>query len=148
MSRRGLLTITEVCEATGLQSSALRYYERERLIKPAGRESGRRLYDEAVLQRLAAVALLQEVGFTISEIARLFNRRTKRSGWRELAEGKLHEIDAHLERVGAARELLGAALKCGCSSLETCDMVAARRGPHRRVTQSLTLRMGPPSSQD
>jgi len=141
-----LLTITEVGEATGLQSSALRYYEREGLIKPAGRASGRRFYDEPVLQRLAVVSLLQEVGFTISEISELFNRRGKRRRWRSLAESKLGEIDTHLERVGAARELLTAALKCGCSSLETCDLVATRRGSHRKVTQTLTLRMGPPSA--
>ena len=44
MGDEGLLSITEVGEATGLQSSALRYYEREGLIEPAGRASGRRLY--------------------------------------------------------------------------------------------------------
>lgn len=141
-----VLSITEVGEATGLQSSALRYYEREGLIKPAGRAGGRRTFDEAVLQRLAVVALLQEVGFTISEISELFNRRGKRTSWRSLAEGKLDEIDAHLERVGAARELLSTALECGCSSLESCDIVTARRGSHRKVTQTLSLRMGPPSS--
>jgi hypothetical protein len=63
-----------------------------------------------------------------------------------LAEGKLGEIDDHIERVAAARQLLIAAMQCGCSSLETCDMVATRRGSHSRVTQTLTLRMGPPSS--
>ncbi|MDQ4025526.1 MAG: MerR family transcriptional regulator [Actinomycetota bacterium] len=134
-----LLTITEVGEATGLQSSALRYYEKEGLIEPAGRASGRRLYEGSVLQRLAIVALLQEVGFTIGEISELFNRRGKRTGWRSLAEGKLVEIDAHMERVRAARELLSAALSCGCSSLETCDFVAARRGRHRRVTTRITF---------
>ena len=148
MSARRLLTITEVGEAAGLQSSALRYYEREGLIEPAGRAGGRRLYDESVLQRLAVVSLLQEVGFTINEISELLNRRGKRRMWRSLAEGKLDEIDAHLARVGAARELLSAALQCGCSSLETCEMVSARRGPHRRVTRTLTLQMGPPSSQN
>ncbi len=139
-----LLSITDVGEATGLQSSALRYYEREGLIEPAGRAGGRRLYDEAVLQRLAVVALLQEVGFTIAEISELFSRRGKRIKWRSLAEAKLDEIDAHLERVEAARELLAAALQCECSSLERCDIVTARRGPHRKVTQALTLRMGSP----
>jgi DNA-binding transcriptional MerR regulator len=145
MGEKGLLTITEVGEATGLQSSALRYYERERLIRPAGRASGRRQYDESVLQRLAVISLLQEVGFTIGEISELFNRRGKRARWRSLAQDKLGEIDSHLERVGAARELLSAALQCGCSSLEHCDMVTSRRGAHRRATQTLTLRMGPPS---
>ena len=140
-----MLTITDVGEMTGLQSSALRYYEREGLIKPAGRASGRRLYEESVLQRLAVISLLQEVGFTINEISDLFNRGGKRTRWRALAEDKLKEIDAHLERVGTARELLSSALGCGCDSLESCDMVAARRGPHRKVTQTLTLRMGPPT---
>ena len=146
MGNERLLTIAQVGETTGLQSSALRYYEREGLIEPAGRASGRRLYDESVLQRLAVISLLQEVGFTIGEISELFNRRGKRMLWRSLAEDKLSEIDAHLERVGAARELLSAALQCGCSSLESCDMVSARRGAHRKVTQTLMLRMGPPTS--
>ena len=140
-----LLSITEVGEATGLRSSALRYYEKAGLIRPSGRSGGRRHYEPAVLQRLAVVALLQEVGFTIGEFSELVNRRGKRQRWRSLAEDKLGEIDSHLERVAAARELLTAAVDCGCSSLEDCDLVSARRERHRKVTQTLTLRMGPPS---
>ncbi len=144
MREPALLSITEVGERTGLQSSALRYYEREGLIQSAGRSGGRRLYNEGVLQRLAVVSLLQEVGFTIGEIAELMNPQAQ-NGWRSLAEDKLHEIDAHMKRVQTGRELLTAALACKCSSLDTCDIVAARRGPHRKVTQTLTLRMAPPS---
>lgn len=143
MSDRRLMSIMEVGEATGLQSSALRYYEKTGLIKPAGRAGGRRHYEPSVLQRLAVVALLQEVGFTIGEISDLVNRRGKRQRWRALAASKLEEIDVHLERVAAGRELLTAALECGCSSLEECDLVSSRRGRHRKVAQTLTLRMGP-----
>lgn len=141
-----LLSITEVGEATGLESSALRYYEKAGLIRPQGRVGGRRHYDPSVLQRLAVIALFQEVGFTISEISELISHEERRKRWRTLAEGKLQEIDSHLERVGAARELLMAALDCGCSGLESCDLVKERRGRHRRAVQSLTLRMGPPGS--
>ena len=137
------LSITQVAEATGLRSSALRYYEKAGLITPAGRRGGRRLYSAVVLDRLAAIALLQEVGFTIGEIAELLDREV---AWRSLAERKLQEIDEHLERVAEARELLTSALSCGCSTLERCDLVANRRGRHRRVTQTLTLRVGPPGS--
>ncbi|HEV3471877.1 MAG TPA: MerR family transcriptional regulator [Actinomycetota bacterium] len=140
---QSLLSITEVGEKTGLPSSALRYYEKEGLIRSAGRAGGRRQYEAGVLQRLAVIALLQDVGFTIAEISELI-ARNQTSAWRDLAAGKLQEIDAHLERVAAARELLQAALACGCSSLESCDLVAARRGRHRKVAQTLTLRMGPP----
>lgn len=145
MSRQGLISITEVGEATGLRSSALRYYESEGVIKPSGRAGGRRVYDPAVLQRLAVVALLQEVGFTIREISELVKRPGRRQRWRSLAEDKLEEIDTHLARVTAARELLKSALDCGCSSLEACDLVSSRGGRHRKVAQTLSLRMGPPA---
>ena len=138
-----LLSITEVGDRTGLHSSALRYYEREGLIQSAGRAGGRRVYEEAVLHRLAVIELLQEVGFTIGEIAELVNRRGKQR-WRSLAEAKLEEIDAHLDLVAAARELLTAALACACSSLESCDLVESRRGRHRKATQTLTLGKRPP----
>jgi DNA-binding transcriptional MerR regulator len=146
MTNGELLSISEVGAATGLQSSALRYYERAGLIKPQARLGGRRHYSPSVLQRLAVIALLQEVGFTIGEIAELIERKGDRRRWRELAQGKLAEIDDHLARVGAARELLGAALGCGCSGLETCDLVKERRSRHRNAVQTLTLRMGPPSA--
>lgn len=145
MTDERLLSISEVGRESGLQSSALRYYERAGLIQPSGRAGGRRQYEPAVLQRLAAVSLLQEVGFTIAEISELVNRRNRRERWRSLAENKLDEIDRHIERVAAARQLLTSALDCGCSSLESCDLVTTRRGRHRRVAQTLSLRMGPPS---
>lgn len=141
MPERQLLSITEVGEASGLPSSALRYYEKVGLIRSSGRAGGRRQFEAEVLQRLAVVALLQEVGFTIAEIAALVNGRAKRETWRSLAEAKLDEIDSHLQRVAAARELLVASLECGCSSLESCDLLASRRGRHREVAQTLTLRM-------
>lgn len=145
MSERGLLSISEVGEATGLQSSALRYYEKAGLIRPQARLGGRRHYAPSVLQRLSVIALLQEVGFTIGEIADLIERKGRRDRWQVLARSKLEEIDAHLERVEAARQLLTAALECGCSGLETCDLVKERRGRHRKAVQTLTLRMGPPA---
>ena len=141
-----LLSITEVGQAAGLQSSALRYYEKAGLIESHARVSGRRHYEASVLRRLAAIALLQEVGFTIAEIAELMRRTGGGRQWRALAEAKLEEIDAHLERVRSARRLLSAALECDCSGLESCDLVEERRGPHGRAVQTLPLRMGPRTS--
>jgi MerR family transcriptional regulator, redox-sensitive transcriptional activator SoxR len=138
MTGPDLPSISEVAEATGLQSSALRYYEREGLITPASRVNGRRHYDPSVLQRLAAIALLQEAGFTIAEVAQLLGSGTSQQEWREMAQQKLDEIDAHLARVAAARELLISALGCDCSGLDTCGLVASRRGRHRKVVQRLS----------
>ena len=136
MAEQDLIGISEVAEASGLQSSALRYYERAGLISPTGRAGGRRQYDPSVLQRLAAIALLQEAGFTIAEVRQALDAGS--DGWRPLAEQKLGELDAHMARVAAAKELLVSALRCDCSGLDTCELVSTRRGRHRTVVQKLS----------
>jgi MerR family redox-sensitive transcriptional activator SoxR len=133
---RDLIGISDVAHATGLQTSALRYYEKVGLIAPAGRAGGRRQYDPSVLRRLAAVALLQEAGFTIAEVRDVIGAGN--DAWRAVAQQKLGELDAHMARIAAARELLVAAIKCECSGLDTCDLVAERRGRHRKVVQRLS----------
>jgi len=146
VANQDLLSISEVAEAMGLQSSALRYYERQGLIMPAARVGGRRHYDQSVLQRLAAIALLREAGFTIAEVGQLLGPGTSQQAWREMAEQKLGQIEAHLARVAAARELLISALHCDCSGLDACGLVSARRGRHRRIVQSLSPRGVAPAS--
>jgi DNA-binding transcriptional MerR regulator len=138
VGNRDLLSISEVGEATGLRSSALRYYEKAGLVRPAARAGGRRQYDPSVLQRLAAIALLQEAGFTIAEVRQLLGSGSSQQRLRSMAEQKIREIDAHVARVAAARELLVSALRCDCSGIDTCELVSARRGRHQKVLQSVS----------
>jgi DNA-binding transcriptional MerR regulator len=64
----------------------LRYYEETGLISPADRRGGCRIYRPDVLSRLALVALVQEVGFTVREIAALLGGRANdKERWREMA---------------------------------------------------------------
>jgi MerR family redox-sensitive transcriptional activator SoxR len=133
MGEEGLLSIGEVAAASGLRSSALRYYEEEGLIRPEARVGGRRHYHPSILRRLAVIALLQEVGFTVSEIGDLFGQgRGAREQWTRLAEGKLEEVDAYIERAHATRRLLQAVLACGCGDPASCDMVTEAGQPHLR----------------
>jgi DNA-binding transcriptional MerR regulator len=84
---------------------------------------------------LAAIALLQEAGFTIAEVAQLLGAGSSHERLRSMAEQKIGEIDAHVARLAAARELLVAALRCDCSGIDTCELVADRAGRHREVLQ-------------
>jgi DNA-binding transcriptional MerR regulator len=68
----GLLTIGELARRTGLRASALRFYEQQGLLRPATWVGGQRRYDPSVVQLLALLALLQETGFTLAELAELF----------------------------------------------------------------------------
>lgn len=138
-----LVSISEVSERTGLPTSALRYYERAGLLHPRTRKGGRRHYDHSVFQSVAAIGLFQEVGFTISEIKELLGDKARGERWRALAREKLREIDEHVDKVTAARELLRAALACQCSSVHECDFIEQRRR-HPQIIHALTLRTAPP----
>ena len=137
--REDLVSITEVGRSTGLPSSALRYYERAGLIRPQARIGGKRHYSPSVLQRLAVIGLLKDVGFTISEIKKLVATRGGRQRWRELAEDKLSQIDDHIERVLNTRELLVAALSCNCDGFDHCDLLHESRARHGKTLRRTTL---------
>jgi MerR family redox-sensitive transcriptional activator SoxR len=88
------------------------------------RANGRRVFDEAVFESLALIRLAQEAGFTVSEVRRLlsgFDRATPASArWRSLAERKLDEVNARIERAERMRELLERLLRCRCDTLGQC----------------------------
>src|SRR5918992_1339605 len=67
----GQLTIGEVARRAGLQPSAIRYYEQIGLLPAPGRQSGRRRYDPAVLDRLTVIRVGQAAGLTLAEIREL-----------------------------------------------------------------------------
>ena len=67
------MSISQVTEQTGVRPSALRYYEEIGLLSPVRRVSGRRQYDESVLQRLALIQTGQQAGFTLAELGVLLN---------------------------------------------------------------------------
>ncbi len=125
------MSIGEVARKAGVRTSALRYYERIGLLPRAGRENGRRRYDgEALreaLDRLAVVRVAQQAGFTISEIRTLldgFSEDTPPSErWRVLAQDKLPEVEALVERALSMKELLERGLRSECLSLEECALV-------------------------
>ena len=125
------MSIGEVARKAGVRTSALRYYERIGLLPRARRENGRRRYDgEALreaLDRLAVVRVAQQAGFTISEIRTLldgFSEDTPPSErWRVLAQDKLPEVEALVERALSMKDLLERGLRCECLSLEECALV-------------------------
>ena len=61
------LGIGQVAERVGIATSAIRYYEAEGLLPRAERRSGRRVYDESVIERLAIIHLAKGAGFTVAD---------------------------------------------------------------------------------
>jgi MerR family transcriptional regulator, redox-sensitive transcriptional activator SoxR len=128
------MSIGEVALRAGLRPSALRYYEGVGLLPLPERANGRRRYDgellREVLDRLAVVRVAQQAGFTISEIRTLldgFSEDTPPSErWRILAQDKLPEVEALVERALSMKDLLERGLRCECLRLEECSLVGNR----------------------
>src|SRR5215203_1773507 len=124
------MSIGEVARSTGVRPSALRYYEGVGLLPLPERENGRRRYDgevlREVLDRLEVVRVAQQAGFTISEIRTLldgFSEDTPPSErWRILAQDKLPEVEALVERALSMKDLLERGLRCQCLRLEECAL--------------------------
>jgi MerR family transcriptional regulator, redox-sensitive transcriptional activator SoxR len=121
------MNIGEVARSAGVRPSALRYYEGVGLLPPPERENGRRRYDGEVLDRLEVVRGAQQAGFTISEIRTLLNGFAEDTPpskrWRLLAEEKLPEVEALVERALSMKDLAERGLRCECLRLEECSLV-------------------------
>lgn len=118
------LAIGEVARRAGLNTSAIRYYERAGLLPAPERVKGQRRYDEDILSRLAIVRMAQEAGFTIEEIRTLvsgFPEGTPAAvRWREVATRKLPEVEAMIRRLHVMRQVLAESLACDCLTLDAC----------------------------
>lgn len=130
------LRIGQVAERAGIAPSAIRYYESEGLLPRAERRSGRRVYDEDVLDRLAIIRLAKGAGFTMAEVKRLlggFARRTPPGvRWRTLAERKLAELDRRIAEAERMKRLLQIVTRCECPTFTDCSRAMperARRAP-------------------
>ena len=124
------MSISELAEAFGMRPSALRYYERLGLLAPAGRSSGRRLYDKVAENRLAFIVSARASGFTLAEIGGLIAAASKGTApgklWREAAKLKRHRIDREITRLQATRRSLDRKGACRCRTIRACERRLAR----------------------
>ncbi len=121
------MTIGEVAERAELAASTLRYYESAGLLRPPARSNGRRRYGEDVFRRLTAIKVAREAGFTIAEVRTLLGSVEEgepiSARWRELAQQKLVEVEALMERARGMKRLLEEGLNCGCVSFDDCGLL-------------------------
>ncbi|WP_175893093.1 helix-turn-helix domain-containing protein [Burkholderia pseudomultivorans] len=117
----------------------MRYYEEKGLIAPNGRRGLRRQYDEAVLERLALIALGREAGFSLDEIGAMFGADGRPAIDRAKLDEKADALDRTIRRLGAVRDALRHAAACPapshleCPSFRKLLRIVAHRHPARRA---------------
>jgi MerR family redox-sensitive transcriptional activator SoxR len=118
------LTIGEVARRSGLQTSAIRYYEKIGLLPKTPRIGGQRCYEATVLNSLEVIDVARRAGFRIEEIRHLFHGFGKGTPafrrWQLLARRKITEMDALIMRAKKMKRLLEKANRCECLDLEDC----------------------------
>src|SRR5213592_3512849 len=73
------MTIGRLAKATGIPESTIRHYERESLLRPAGRSSGNyRLYRRDAAERLTFIGAAQAAGVELGEIKAILALETGR----------------------------------------------------------------------
>lgn len=123
------MTISDVASKAGIRPSAIRYYERSGVLPRPARAGGRRLYDGAVLKRLAVVLLARDAGFTIREICVLLrddSGNAALSRRQAMATRKLGDLDDMLRRTKLMRGVVQSMMTCRCNSVEECGDLIVR----------------------
>ena len=121
-----LLAIGELAGRTGKRPSSIRYYEQIGLLPPPARVRGQRRYHPGTVRTLAVIDTAQRAGLTLDEIKTLLaaspNDSTAVDRLRDVADRKLPEITALIERTELVRSWLESAARCECPDLDQCPL--------------------------
>ena len=142
MDKNDVIPIGTIAKRTGLNVSAIRFYEDKGLIASQRTTGNQRRYRRADIRRLSFIVIAQKMGLSLPEIETAMDTlpkdRTPTVGdWQRLNRSVRDEIDTRIALLSRARNKLDECLGCGCMSLERCQRTnrgdrAACAGPGPR----------------
>jgi len=126
------MKIGEVAKATGVGIDAVRFYEREGLIRaPARRPSGYREYTPDVVVSLRFIKRAKELGFSLKEISELLRLESSEEATpadvRGRAEAKLEDLEERIRSLQRMRRALRKLVEScpGKGPLSECSILRA-----------------------
>jgi MerR family redox-sensitive transcriptional activator SoxR len=137
------LTVGEVAARSGVNISALHFYERKHLITSRRTAGNQRRYRRDVLRRVALIRIAQRVGIPLAEIRAAFDelpggRTPTREDWARLSRRWQAELDERIHRLRQLRDEFTDCIGCGCLSIDRCtlanpcdDLGSSGPGPRR-----------------
>ena len=127
MKSSDLLTIGELARRTGLNVSAIRYYEARGLVAAIRTGGNQRRFPRGDIRRLSFVLIAQTLGLSLGEIetelARLpQGRNPTAADWKRISGRVRAAIDAKIAQLQKTRADLDGCIGCGCLSLGKCAL--------------------------
>src|SRR4051812_11773385 len=122
------LAIGDFAARAGVAPSALRYYEREGLIRSARTAGDQRRYERSELRRVAFIKIAQQVGVSLEEIREALaelpeNRTPTKADWARLSAHWRRKLDERITLMERLRDQLTGCIGCGCLSLQRCKLI-------------------------
>jgi len=134
-----LLTVGVVAQRSGFATSALRFYEKEGLLRATRTAGGQRRYERSTLRRLAFIRAARNIGLSLDEVREALDtlpggRTPTKADWALLSKSWRSRLDEQIAALQALRDGLDSCIGCGCLSLRRCAIsnpgdVAASSGP-------------------
>lgn len=122
-----MLSVGQVAVRSGMNISAIHFYEAKGLIQSVRNAGNQRRYTRDVLRRLAVIRVANSTGLSLASIgsalATLPEQRTPDAAdWRRLSSHWREELDARINRLTQLRDQLSGCIGCGCLSLARCPL--------------------------
>lgn len=122
------LTIGDFAVRSGVAPSALRYYERQGLIRSSRTGGNQRRYDRSELRRVAFIKIAQQVGVSLDEIRDALaslpeNRTPTKADWSRLSAHWRRKLDDRILLMERLRDQLTGCIGCGCLSMQRCNLI-------------------------
>lgn len=137
----------ELAERSGVTASALRFYEREGLIRSRRTSGNQRRFARDSLRRVAFIRTSQRLGISLTVIREVLallpeDRTPTREDWARISACWRSDLDARIRTLQRLRDDLTECIGCGCLSIDRCalsntdDRLAAHGpGPHRLLAR-------------
>ena len=122
------LSIGKLAASGGVGVETVRFYQRRGLLPQPPRDDGIRRYGSDDVRRLRFIKQAQAAGFTLEEIKELLDLDASedRSRARELANARVHALDARIAELQRARDALRRlARECGSGSAGPCPILTS-----------------------
>jgi MerR family redox-sensitive transcriptional activator SoxR len=120
-------TVGELAARAGVAASALRFYEREGLIRSRRTTGNQRRYSRDTLRRVAFIRASQRLGIPLAAIRDVLGllpegRTPTREDWARVSECWRRDLDERIALMQQLRDHLTDCIGCGCLSIEACAL--------------------------
>jgi MerR family redox-sensitive transcriptional activator SoxR len=116
--------IGELANRTGVNASAIRYYEKLNLVPAPYRASGQRRYTDEAVYRVLLIRFARDMDFSLDEIKIFLSGLNEKAPvgkrWKTLAHSKIKQVNDTMARAQQLKSLLEHLLRCRCASLREC----------------------------